>query len=230
MCEYYQCIGMSTMCLFIGLVLGMLLQKLRASLRLDPRISDKTDTSFLSQLEPEYGLIVDSMQVEPEGNQDDIENTEMFDEELRDKRAWRRRGSQSSDFSQGSCSVNYTKSMLSLRGTLFANSMRKLSTMSGRQHGLIEARGQVRVEYGIHFTLPGKSITPRISNPGTGNCIHRCCYARDARLAFRAFIEPRSFSAVQCARSAARRHPRHPPQVADAEPCYYPFILLIKSI
>jgi hypothetical protein len=35
------------------------------------------------------------------------------------------------------------RSMLSLRGALFANSMRKLNIISGRIHGLVEARGRV---------------------------------------------------------------------------------------
>ena len=37
----------------------------------------------------------------------------------------------------------HSKSMVSLQGTLFANSIRKMNALSGRMHGLIEARGQV---------------------------------------------------------------------------------------
>jgi hypothetical protein len=143
-CGCYQCTGMSIVFLFLGMVLGMLLQKHGEYLRLGPGINVQSELFESSQLEPEYGLIVDSMKTETEAYLDGVENNEVFGDEFHDKHAWRRRDSQSSEYSHSSCVVNFTKSMLSLRGTLFANSMRKLSTMSGRQHGLIEARGKVR--------------------------------------------------------------------------------------
>jgi hypothetical protein len=153
-CEYHQCIGMSIVCLFFGMVLGMLLQKYGAkNLRLNAGIRAQLDSSSSNQLELEHGQAVESIQAETESNDEHIECTEVLDEQ-NDKHVWRR-GRRSSEYSHSSCVVNFTKSMLSLRGTLFANSMRKLSTMSGGQHGLIEARGKVRVR--INFALPEKA-------------------------------------------------------------------------
>jgi hypothetical protein len=141
-CECHQCIVMSIAFLVIGLILGMLLQKHGTNLRLEPRPSTQSESLYASHLNPEHEPTVDPKRAE---TVESIETLAVSDEEFDYKHAWRRRGSQSSQYSHSSIVVNFTKSMLSLRGTLFANSMRKLSTMSGRQHGLIEARGKVRV-------------------------------------------------------------------------------------
>ena len=85
-------------------------------------------------------------------NSNDDSVSDIKDETLRNKLRWRKgiipvQGLNSA-FTKGNLalskiSASFSRSMISIRGALFANSMRKLSSISGRQCGLIEARGKV---------------------------------------------------------------------------------------
>ena len=71
-----------------------------------------------------------------------VESCKGFDQIARQKLAWRNQACMQGQISSA-CDPLAARNMLSLRGTLFANSMRKLNIISGRIHGLIEARGRV---------------------------------------------------------------------------------------
>jgi hypothetical protein len=83
--------------------------------------------------------------------------TEELDEAMRNKILWRKgivpnqRNRTLSKFS-----ASFNRSLISIRGALFANSMRKMSSISGIQYGLIEARGKVPKSL---FSSTGRYLT-----------------------------------------------------------------------
>jgi hypothetical protein len=152
------CFEESISSLIVGLVLGILIQKLSAALmEMSPfgskRIKPGSDphnrqkkTSIYDADENNLGksdLKAFQKEITSIYTSDGKDRGDSNFTVSQNKFKWRneRKASKCSR-----CDSSFTKSNLSRRATLFANSIRKLSTISGRRHGLIEARGKVTMK------------------------------------------------------------------------------------
>ena len=116
----HQSLELCALCLLTGIVIGIVLGKIFASYQSSESSKQKTRKE---KLRPnEYGEIELT---------DDAAPGEFGDKRERWRQAkLSRRG------------TIFTESMLYRRGSLFANSIRKFSGLTGAKHGLVEARGK----------------------------------------------------------------------------------------